>query len=190
MPTSGVVEHLLDEVHERAGARQLVRDHLDRELHAERLGQPLQLLDAPPRARRGCCRPATAAACAADRGATTSTLNGIRRAICSARSASASACARAVGVGAGQRQRRAPAPAGEALGDRRVHAVQLEAGFGEPLLQVGDRRRVVVVEVRPRREQLDALEPVRRDLEQVLAAQPLAVVEVRRDPERARFPSH
>ena len=67
-------------------------------------------------------------------------------------------------------QRPLPAAAGEALGDRRVHAVQLEPGLGQPLLQVGDGRRVVVVEMRPRREHLDRLEAVRRDLEQVIAA--------------------
>ena len=63
--------------------------------------------------------------------------------------------------------------------------MQLEPRVREPLLQVGDRRRVVIVEVRPRREQLDRLEPVRRDLEQMVAAQPLAVVEVRRHAELA-----
>ena len=61
--------------------------------------------------------------------------------------------------------------------------LQLEARVGEPLLQIRDRRRVVVVEVRPRREDLDALEAVRRDLEQVIAAQALSVVEVRGDAE-------
>ena len=48
MPTSAV-EIVLDEVHERAGARQLVRDHLDRDPHAERLRDPQQFLDAAPR---------------------------------------------------------------------------------------------------------------------------------------------
>jgi hypothetical protein len=47
------VEILFDEVDERARARQLVRDQLDGDLHAERLGDPAQFLDAASR-RRTC----------------------------------------------------------------------------------------------------------------------------------------
>ena len=63
-----------------------------------------------------------------------------------------------------------PSAGREALADRRVHAVQLEPRFGEPLLQIGDRRRIVVVEMRPCGEELDGFEPVRGDLEQMVAA--------------------
>src|SRR5439155_1595491 len=45
--------------------------------------------------------------------------------------------------------------------------------------------RTVIIEVRPRGEDLDQLEPVRSNLQQVVAAQPLVVKEVRRHPERS-----
>ena len=90
-----------------------------------------------------------------------------------------------VGIRARQRQRRTPAAAREALADRRMDAVQFEAGFRKPLLEVGHGRRIVIVEMRPRGEQLDAIETVRPDLEQMLSRQPIVVVEVRRDPERS-----
>ena len=77
----------------------------------------------------------------------------------------------------------APSAAREALPDRRVHAVQLEPRFREPLLQIRDRRRIVVVEVRARGKQLDPLETVGPDLAEVLPAEPMVVVEMRRYPE-------
>ena len=61
--------------------------------------------------------------------------------------------------------------------------MQHQPRFLQPLPQLGDRRGVVIVEVRPGGEQLDGLEPVAGDLGQVLPAQPLVVVEVRRNPE-------
>ena len=67
-----------------------------------------------------------------------------------------------------------------------MHAVQDQAGVGQPLLQVGHRGRVLKVEMRPRGEHLDPVEAVCRDFEQVVAAQPVVVVEVRRDAKRAR----
>ena len=57
--------------------------------------------------------------------------------------------------------------------------MQLETRLRQPLLQIGDGRRIVIIEVRPRREDLDGLETVRRDLGQVVPAQPLIVKEVR-----------
>jgi hypothetical protein len=42
------------------------------------------------------------------------------------------------------------------------------------------------IKVRPRREHLDPIEAVRRNLEQVFPAQPVVVVEVRRDAKRPR----
>ena len=60
-----------------------------------------------------------------------------------------------------------------------MDAPQIETRFREPLLQVRHRCGVVVVEVRPRGENLDHLESVRRDLQQVIAAQTLMVIEVR-----------
>jgi hypothetical protein len=64
-----------------------------------------------------------------------------------------------------------------------VHAVQHEPGFGEPLLELGNRRGAVIVEMRPRGEELHRFESVRRDLEQMVARQPLRVVKMRRHAE-------
>ena len=94
-----------------------------------------------------------------------------------------------LGVGTGNRQQRTPAAVRESLTDRRVDAVQRQAPLGQPAAQVTDARGVVVVEVRPRREQLDGVEPVCADLEQMVPTQPLTVIEVRRDAERS-FASH
>ena len=64
-----------------------------------------------------------------------------------------------------------------------MNPVQRQPGLRQPLLQIGHRRRVVVIEVRARRKHFDRLEPVRGDLEQMIAREPLAVIEVRRHPE-------
>src|SRR5215467_7794242 len=63
---------------------------------------------------------------------------------------------------------------------------QLEPGFGEPLLKIGDARRIVVIEVQPRGEQLDDVKSVGRDFEQVVAAEPPLVIETRRDAVQSR----
>jgi hypothetical protein len=102
----------------------------------------------------------------------------MRRAICSARSASASPRSRVSGSAL-----RTPSSGAETLANRCVDAVQFEASVSQPLLQVGHRRRIVVVEMRAGGEQLDTIESVRANLDQMLASQPLAVVKVRRHPE-------
>ena len=137
--------------------------------------------------RRGCCRRIPLCVRGQPRW-TTSTFIGMRRAICSARSTSAMACARAFGVGAGDRHgtRRAGRRAGSLTGACTLCSSRPR--LGEPLLQVGDDRRVVVVEVRPRGEHLDGLEPVRRDLEHVVARQSLVAVEMRRHAELSLGP--
>jgi hypothetical protein len=66
-----------------------------------------------------------------------------------------------------------------------VHAPQLQAGVGKPLLQIADHRRVVIVEVRARGEHLDHFEPVRRDRLQVIAGEAFVMEEMRRHPERS-----
>ncbi len=64
-----------------------------------------------------------------------------------------------------------------------MQAVQHQAGLLQPSLQRLDRRAVAVIEVRPRCEQLDRLEAVDGDLRQMVPAQPLIVIEVRRNAE-------
>ena len=155
-----------------ASRRATARSESPRPRRARRAARPAA---AAPRCcaapRRGCCPPGAGVL----RPRHAQVHHEHARTGCAARCAARArprprACARAVGVGARERQRRAPAAAVEALADRRVHACSVEPGLGEPLLQVGDGRRVVVVEVRPRGEQLDRVEAVRGDLEQVLAA--------------------
>jgi hypothetical protein len=62
-----------------------------------------------------------------------------------------------------------------------VNAVELEACLRQPRLKVSHGGGVVVVEVRARGEQLDRFEAVHRDLQQMLPAEPLSVIETRRD---------
>ena len=64
-----------------------------------------------------------------------------------------------------------------------MHAVQRKPRLREPLLEIGYRRRIVIIEVRPGCEHFNAIEPVGTDLEQVIPGQPIVVVEVRRHPE-------
>src|SRR5687768_2938170 len=64
-----------------------------------------------------------------------------------------------------------------------MHRMDLEACVHEPFGQRGDRLFVVIVEVRPGGEELDGFEAVRSDVDQVLAAEPMLVKEVRRDAE-------
>jgi len=61
-----------------------------------------------------------------------------------------------------------------------MYGVQLEARLRQPLLEVGDRRWVVIVEVRPRREELDRLEPEAAHLQEMVPGQPMTVIQVRR----------
>ena len=120
---------------------------------------------------------------------TTKATNGIRRAICSARSASASARARRLGVGARERQRRSPAVARQAFGDRRVHAVQARgrprrataAGRRRPP-GCGSRSASAWRTPRPSRSRAT------RSPSRCSRLEPVGVVQVRGDPERRFMP--
>jgi hypothetical protein len=59
-----------------------------------------------------------------------------------------------------------------------MDGVKLQARIGQPLGEPVYRLRVVIIEVRPRGEQLDRFEAVRRDMHEVLARQPRFVKEV------------
>src|SRR5205823_1737204 len=84
----------------------------------------------------------------------------------------------------GARENRAPLIAGrQAIRNRRMNAVQREGRVRQPLDEQRDRRRVVVVEMTARREHFDRLEPVRCDGREMIAAESLVVVQVRRDAE-------
>ena len=60
-----------------------------------------------------------------------------------------------------------------------------QTGFGDPLLNLGDRRQIFEVDVCAFRDELDRLESVRRYLEQLIASQTLRPVEMRRHPEQS-----
>jgi hypothetical protein len=62
-----------------------------------------------------------------------------------------------------------------------MNAMEREPGFLQPSSEPGDRRGVVIVEVRPGGEHFHCFEPVRGNLFEVLAAEPLVVEQVRRD---------
>ncbi len=64
-----------------------------------------------------------------------------------------------------------------------MNRVQRQPGLSQPLLQIRDSGRVVVIEMRARRKHFDRLEPVRGNLEQMIAREPPAMIQVRRHPE-------
>ncbi len=159
---------------ERAGARQLVRNHFHRNLHAERFGDPLQFLDAAPRRRARIDHAAADHSEMRHEHRDGDPPRDVQRVLRFFHRMRPRARIRAC-----DRQRLAPASCRIPFADRRVNAPQLQTRLREPLLQVRHGRGVVVVEVRARRKDLDALEPVRRDLQEMIAAQALMVEEVR-----------
>ena len=66
-----------------------------------------------------------------------------------------------------------------------MHRVELQPGVRQPLAQLAHGGSVTVVEVRPCGEDLHGLEPVRRDIHQVLADEPAVVEEMRGNSEAA-----
>jgi hypothetical protein len=66
----------------------------------------------------------------------------------------------------------------EPVRDRRMDAVQRQPGVSQPFPERSDRAFVAVVEVAARREQLDALEPVRSNLREMVPVELLVVIEV------------
>jgi hypothetical protein len=61
--------------------------------------------------------------------------------------------------------------------------MQFQPGVGQPLGKLRAGAIVVVVEMRPGREQFDRVEAVRGDVDEVIAGQPVLVEEVRRNAE-------
>ena len=127
--------------------------------------------------------PAAAGSASGTPRCTTRKPTGTRRAMASAALVSCSArsprpaVARRVGEG------RAPAPVDVALRERRVDRVQTQPRSRQPRLERRDGSRVVIVEMRAGRDELDRVEAVGRDLLEMVAREPLAVIELRRDPE-------
>ena len=76
-----------------------------------------------------------------------------------------------------------PSAAFVGVRDRRVNAVERQAGLRHPLLKIGDSRRIVIIEMRARCKHFDCFEPIRCDFEQMVARQSLTVVQVCRHPE-------
>ncbi len=66
---------------------------------------------------------------------------------------------------------------------RSADAADVEPCFRQPLLKVRDRCRILGLHVPRRRDELDGLEPVRPNLQQLIAAKALLAVQIRRHPE-------
>ena len=168
-----------------AGARQLVRDDFDGEPHAERRRRSRRAPRCSARAarlvvgRRAGCWLARTPRCSDETPAPECAGDVAARARVSATRRAPSRLVGARDRAQGPTQRAACVP-------RRRSAracMQARAPRRPATAADRDRRRVVVVEMRARREHLDGVEAVRGDLDEVVAAQPLAVEEVRRDPE-------
>ncbi len=106
-----------------------------------------QFLDAAPRRRAVVARALVRCVRGMPR-CTTSTCTGMPPRDVQRASASLTARARAAGSALASDSDPPQRPPVKLSADRRVDAVQLEPGFRQPLLQIRDRRRVVIVEVR------------------------------------------
>ena len=110
------------------------------------------------------------------------TETGCCAATASAASASATAALRRLSSTTHSRTGR-PSARCAALDDRRVDRVQRQPRVDSHSASCATASVVVIVEVRARREELDRLEAVRGDVDQVVAAEPVVVEEVRGDAE-------
>ena len=70
-----------------------------------------------------------------------------------------------------------------------MEAAGLDPGVGEPPAHGRHARRVAVIEVRPRREQLDEIEPVAADDGEMPLVEAFRVKQVRGQPESRHFSS-
>ena len=83
------------------------------------------------------------------------------------------------------RKRPNPLVAFERFKDRRVHRMESQARVRQPFREMLDGDVVVIVEMGTRREDLNGVESMRRDVHQVLARQTRLMKQVRRNPETA-----
>ena len=83
------------------------------------------------------------------------------------------------------RERPNPLVAFERFEDRRVHRVERQARVREPFREMLDGGDVVIVEMGTRREDLNGVESMRRNVHQVFARQTRLMKQVRRNPEAA-----
>ena len=177
-PDLRALEVVFDERHQRFGARQRIGNDFDGEADACPVRHGVQFLDAAScRLAADCpCRALRRSRARPDgrRGSDTAAPRegerrfGLRQRLLSPRL-----------VGDRVRERLAPGAVGEAGADRGVDAVQRQPRVVEPLAERANGRLVVIVEVRSRGKQLDAVQAVRRDLDEVLAVEALVVKEVR-----------
>ena len=178
------VEHLLHEMHQGVGPRQLVGDDLDRDSDAESLGELPEVFDAAARAvptvvgRRGLL--GSGQPQMDDKYIKLNATGDLQRQLRFGQRVHP--CGP---VGTCQRQGRAPSPVHKALADWCVHAVQGEVRFSEPLLEISDCRLVVIIEVRPGGEHLYGLESLGPYLNEVIATEPLVMMEMCRNSKQA-----
>ena len=140
-------EVVFDERHQRFGARQLIGDDLERQLHP----CPLGASRAAPRCffalLRGCCPELACATASGTPRWTTRWRNGIVCDNASAASASASVRRRCVSSAIAFENASPHAPSDEAGANRRVHRVQRQPRVVEPFGQRSHGDAVVIVEV-------------------------------------------
>ena len=141
------VELLLEHRHERRRVRQAVRNHLDRDAHAERrrpAGRSLQGCEPP---QRGGCRPGSSCSPAFP-GAKPSPRTESCRAMPRAASRLTHRCLAPLVARSRRSNTSSAGPvAAEHIGNWRVDAVQRQVRFRQPARELGDRLAVAIVEV-------------------------------------------
>jgi hypothetical protein len=174
----GGLHLVLDHRDQRGGVGERVRDHFERELHAEGPRGLVQRLETPehgvaPVVARirllhvGHAQMDDQEARLEERGGA----QGGQRLL------DGQGAGR--GVGGGQRIRGAPDALVQAVGDGRVHGVRPQAPLGQLRGQQGKHLGIVVVHVRFRGEHLHGLEPVVRDVIELIGTEAHVVIEVR-----------
>src|SRR5215208_1179096 len=176
------VEFILNEVHQRLGFRERIRNHFERDMDVLAARFLKEFLDGSPRqlrlvvVRRDALRGwraevddemAIGNMSGQDDGGLSLLQGGLPAGL----------------IARGVRERVNPLSPLHGSNDRRVYRVKLETRIGKPFGEFRDRPLVVIVEVCAGGEELDGLEAVRGDVDEMLTAQRLLVKQMCRDAE-------
>ena len=182
MPTSNPIEVVFDECDERLRRRQRIRNDLQGQPHAGAVAISCRV-SMLRRAASRLLSPASGLATSGTPRCTTRWRNGIVAGHRQCRLAFRQRASAALVIGQRVRKCLAPLSVVVTRDHRRVNRVEHQACVLQPLRQRSNGDAVVIVEVRARREHLDALKAVGSDLDQVFAIEPLVVKEMRGDAE-------
>src|SRR4029453_1344203 len=175
------VEIPLDHRNQRLGGRQIVGNDLQPDPNSQSFGEAADFVGAAERRRLvvvARVTPVRRRAEMHDQHVERNPCRDLQRGFCFADS-----LVTAAAVGERVRETFPPLAVRQTRRYRRVHAAQHQSRLEEPLTQLSDCRVVVIVEMASRCEELDRLEAERRNFSEMIATEPLVVVQVRTDTE-------